>query len=89
MGRKKKEIPQPTSQTAIDWTDIKSTPPPYYKIISVKLKSGKIVDDCALMPDPKKDYFIDNLGRDVIDVSQWRDFEWKFPIYENKKYKKR
>lgn len=86
----KKKIlpPQPSPVSTADWTDIKSNPPPYYKIISLKLKSGKVIDDCARIPDGKKDYYVGALGEDIQNVSHWRDFVWNYP-YSERKYDKK
>lgn len=91
MRKKKKQeqAAQNTTQSAVDWTDINTNPPPYYKIISLKLKSGKIIDDCARIPDQKGDYYVGALGNDIKDVSHWKDFEWKYPSMDDKNHRKR
>lgn len=86
----KAQTVQNTTQSATDWTDIDNNPPPYYKIISIKLKSGEVINDCARMPDQNTgDYYVGALGKDIKDIIQWRDFEWKYPSMDDKKYKKR
>lgn len=85
----KQETAQNITQSAVDWTDITTNPPPYYKIISLKLKSGQVIDDCARIPDQNGDYYVGALGKDIKDVIQWRDFEWQYPSMDDKKHKKR
>ena len=89
MGRKpkiekptvlKKDTVEPTSQTASNpWRDIKSDPPPYNKIITVQTKTGVIVNDCARIADGKVDVYVDDYGKDVLNVIQWRNYNWVYP----------
>lgn len=71
---------QPTTQTASNpWRDGKSEPPPYNLIITVQTKSGTVINDCARIANGKVDVYVDDYGKDVLNVIQWRNYNWVYP----------
>lgn len=91
--RKKKknfrtEVPtmdQIASQAANDWQKVDEVLPPFNKIITVKLKSGTIVKDCARIPDMGDNYYyVQGEGKMVYNVTEWKNEIWKYPNYAKK-----
>jgi hypothetical protein len=60
-----------TTQTAGVWVNVKDSLPPFYKIVTVKTKSGTISDDCARIPDGDNDFYIQGLGILITDIVEW------------------
>lgn len=75
-----KDTSQPTTQSAGVWYNINDSKPPFFKIINIKTKSGKILNDCARIPDlDDKDFYL----RGEIEYNTPGDIvEWLIPIYE-------
>lgn len=64
-------IPEPTTQSAGIWFNVKDEDPPFFKTIHVKLKSGKMLTDCARIPDGESDFYIHGNGDNITDIVEW------------------
>lgn len=78
MKRKKRKndptskyLDEMTTQSAGTWINLKESLPPYFRIISVKNKTGAIFNDCARIPDGETDCYIQGLGNIITDLIEW------------------
>lgn len=64
---------EPTSQSAGIWYNIKEQKPPLFKIVNLKTKSGKIITDCARIPDGDLDFYIHDVTEynNINDITEW------------------
>lgn len=66
-----KDLDEMTTQSAGIWMNIKESLPPYFKVITVKTKTGTVLEDCARIPDGEVDCYIQGLGTIITDIVEW------------------